>query len=94
MTYQRAAWKALYRLIQEDQLSETEALAIAKSIFYPSVIEVPAPQTCEDTPSQPEADRVVVKGFMPQSENGLPGYTGLARRGERGKGGITIPPEM
>ena len=61
MTYQRAAWKALYRLISEHQLSETESLAIAKSIFYPSVIEVP--QACEDTPFQPEADRVVVKGF-------------------------------
>lgn len=69
MTYQRAAWKALYRLISEHQLTESESLAIAKSIFYPSVIEVPAPQTCETTSSQPEADRVVVQGFLPQCDN-------------------------
>lgn len=67
MTYQRAAWKALYRLIAEHQLTESESLAIAKSIFYPSVIEVP--QACEQTPSQPEADRVVVQGFLPESIN-------------------------
>lgn len=76
MTYQRAAWKALYRLIAEHQLTESESLAIAKSIFYPSVIEVPAPQACETTSFQPEADRVVVQGFMPEAINASSGPKG------------------
>lgn len=63
MTYQRAAFKALYRLIQEEQLSETEALAIAKSIFYPSVIEVP--QVTDTSTPTAEIDRVTVQGFQP-----------------------------
>lgn len=73
MTYQRAAWKALYRLIAEHQLTESESLAIAKSIFYPSVIEVPAPQACEDTPFPSDVDKVVVQGFMPDARNASSG---------------------
>ena len=64
MTYQRAAWKALYRLISEHQLTESESLAIAKSIFWPSVIEVPQ-ATGNDTQTTPENDRVSVRGFQP-----------------------------
>lgn len=68
MTYQRAAFKALYRLISEHHVSEKEALAIAQSIFFPSVMEVPVyPQQeqCQNQPPPSEPDSVHVRGFQP-----------------------------
>lgn len=65
MRYQREAFRTLYRLISERQLSEKEALSIAKSIFWPSVIEVPQ-ATDNNTQTSPENDSVSVRGFQPE----------------------------
>ena len=63
MRYGRTAFRALYRLIQDGSVSESEAFSIARCIFNPEYVQVPVfPPSQADASG--EVDRVTVRGFQ------------------------------
>ena len=65
-TVERKAWKGLYRLISERQISETEAYNIALAVFWnpPQMTYYEEPQTVTTQPVQDVPQPVEVHGFL------------------------------
>lgn len=65
-TIERKAWKPLYRLIRDGQITETEAYNLVLAVFWqpPQMYYEDEPQTVQPQPLQDVPQPVEVQGFL------------------------------
>lgn len=71
MTTERKAFRALFRMISDGQITEKEAFDLAEAVFAISIQYVPVPSSVTEEPTiniEATPPSVEVKGFLPNNE--------------------------
>lgn len=68
MTTERRAFKPLFKMISDGNITEKEAYDIACGIFSVTIQYVPAPYIPEENPAPEQSKEIEVKGFINKEE--------------------------